>query len=283
MKPYCALNKSAILILLLLTTSKTIADDISGHIGGFAGLKILDSGDWPELNTHFAMGILFDIKKDSWPVSVALDIFDTGGEYKHDGVKNLGHTTEYQLGMQVRNSTGMDLSEYFETRVWRKIGAAHQAYWIEDKQGMEAAFGGFNATLRDYARFGLLYLHNGKMLEEQVVPADWVYKSITPDAAHLLPGENNPYSNSNLGYGFQWWIPEGDEQEFIAIGVYNQFIYVNPSKNIVIVKHSSNLNYKKERQDTNNASIAFFRAISTAFESSEMSKARQAQGLTDSI
>ena len=187
------------------------------------------------------------------------------------------------LGMLVRNSTGMDLSEYFETRVWRKIGAAHQAYWIEDKQGMEAAFGGFNATLRDYARFGLLYLHNGKMLEEQVVPADWVYKSITPDAAHLLPGENNPYSNSNLGYGFQWWIPEGDEQEFIAIGVYNQFIYVNPSKNIVIVKHSSNLNYKKERQDTNNASIAFFRAISTAFESSEMSKARQAQGLTDSI
>jgi hypothetical protein len=100
MKPCCALNKSAILILLLLTTSKTIADDISGHIGGFAGLKIMDSGDWPELNTHFAMGILFDIKKDSWPVSIALDIFDTGDEYKHDGVKDLGHTTEYQLGIR---------------------------------------------------------------------------------------------------------------------------------------------------------------------------------------
>lgn len=100
MKPHFTLNKSVILILLFLTTSTTNADDISGHIGGFVGLKIMDSGDWPELNTHFAMGILFDIKKDSWPVSIALDIFDTGDEYKHDGVKDLGHTTEYQLGVR---------------------------------------------------------------------------------------------------------------------------------------------------------------------------------------
>ena len=72
-------------MLLLLSTSATNADELSVHISGFAGLKIMDSSDWPELNTHFAMGVLFDIKKDSWPISIALDIFDTGDEYEHDG------------------------------------------------------------------------------------------------------------------------------------------------------------------------------------------------------
>jgi hypothetical protein len=89
-----------IAMLLLLSTATTNADEMSGHISGFAGLKIMDSSDWPELNTHFAMGVLFDIKKDSWPISIAVDIFDTGDEYKHDGIKDLGHTTEYQLGIR---------------------------------------------------------------------------------------------------------------------------------------------------------------------------------------
>ena len=89
-----------IAMLLLLSTSTTNADEMSGHISGFVGLKIMDRSDWPELNTHFAMGVLFDIKKDSWPISIALDIFDTGDEYKDDGVKDLGHTTEYQLGVR---------------------------------------------------------------------------------------------------------------------------------------------------------------------------------------
>ena len=100
MKPYRTLMNLAVVLLLLLTTLATNADEISGHIGGFAGLKIMDSGDWPELDTHFAMGVLFDIKKESWPISISLDIFDTGDEYKHDGVKDLGHTTEYQLGVR---------------------------------------------------------------------------------------------------------------------------------------------------------------------------------------
>lgn len=89
-----------IAMLLLMSTSATNADDMTGHISGFAGLKIMDSSDWPELDTHFAMGVLFDIKKDSWPFSIALDIFDTGDEYKHEGMKDLGHTTEYQLGIR---------------------------------------------------------------------------------------------------------------------------------------------------------------------------------------
>jgi len=78
----------------------TNADEWSGHIGGFFGLKIMNSSDWPDMDNHYAMGIMFDIKKDSWPISIAVDFIDTGGKYEHDGMTDLGHTTEFQLGVR---------------------------------------------------------------------------------------------------------------------------------------------------------------------------------------
>jgi outer membrane protein W len=46
------------------------------------------------------MGVIFDIKKDSWPISIVLDITDTGGKHKHNGLEDLGHTTEFHLGIR---------------------------------------------------------------------------------------------------------------------------------------------------------------------------------------
>jgi len=101
MKPYWTLKNFAIAMLLLLTTSMTNADELSGHINGYIGMKFMDSSDWGDhLDTHFSMGFISDIKKDSWPISIALDLVDTGDKHEHDGMEDLGHTTEYQLGIR---------------------------------------------------------------------------------------------------------------------------------------------------------------------------------------
>lgn len=100
MKPHWILKNSAIVVLLLLTASMANAGEVSGHVGGFIGLKTMDSSDWPDLDTHFSMGVMFDIKKNSWPISVALDLMDTGDKHEHDGLENLGHTTELDLGVR---------------------------------------------------------------------------------------------------------------------------------------------------------------------------------------
>ena len=100
MKRTFAVKSFILALLLFLNTSITNADEWSGHIGGFVGLKFMNSSDWPDLNTPFAMGVIFDIKKESWPISIVLDIFDTGDEYNQDGMTNLGHTTEIQLGVR---------------------------------------------------------------------------------------------------------------------------------------------------------------------------------------
>jgi len=100
MKPYWTFTSFATIILLLLTTSITNADEWSGHFSGSAGLKTMNSNDWPDLNKHFSMGFITDVKKNSWPISIALDIMDTGDKHDHDGVTDLGHTTELHLGVR---------------------------------------------------------------------------------------------------------------------------------------------------------------------------------------
>lgn len=146
------------------------------------------------------------------------------------------------LGMILVKATGKSLTDYLQEKIWQKIGMEHDAYWVADNEGMEMALGGLNATLRDYAKMGQLFLHNGNWKGEQIVPAAWVKASITPDAPHLIPGNPNS-ADSSLGYGYQWWIPESTEGEFMAIGVFHQMIYINPTTQTVIVKNSANPRY----------------------------------------
>ncbi len=127
---------------------------------------------------------------------------------------------------------------------------------------MEMSFGGLNAALRDYARFGLLYLNEGRNYKgEQLVPAKWVRASVTPGAPHLMPGKNNPGSDWPMGYGYQWWIPENPEGDFSAIGIYGQFIYVHPTYNVVIAKSSAYVDYNNTGDEMEFESMEAFRAI----------------------
>ena len=126
---------------------------------------------------------------------------------------------------------------------------------------MAIAFAGLNAVLRDYARFGQLYLNGGRWEGEQVVPRSWVQASVTPDGPHLQPG-NNPASSWVLGYGYQWWIPEEPDGDYLAIGIYNQFIYVYPRYRVVIAKSSAYPDYTRDGSAKELETIAVLRTIS---------------------
>jgi CubicO group peptidase (beta-lactamase class C family) len=164
------------------------------------------------------------------------------------------------LGMILRNSTKKSLSQYAEEKLWKPLGMESDALFLIDSDGMEASFCGLNVVLRDYARFGRLYLKNGNWNGTQVVPAAWVKASVTPDAPHLMPGKR---ANSSwvLGYGYQWWIPENPDGDFLAIGIYGQAVYIYPKYNIVIAKTSAYPEYNKDGDDMEIESIEMFRAI----------------------
>lgn len=179
------------------------------------------------------------------------------------GTYNRYNSTDTQvLGMLLREAVGRPVSQYMQEELWSPMGAESAAYWLLDSEGMEMAYGGLNATARDYAKLGELYRQKGSINGRQVVPSGWIDASITPDADHLLPGDN-PLSDFPLGYGYQWWIPD-NSGDYAAIGVYNQFIYVSPASGMVVVKLSANSAYGVSEEASAQSefeSIAFFKAL----------------------
>ena len=163
------------------------------------------------------------------------------------------------LGLMLEAATGMPVADYLSSRLWGPMGAEADASWSTDRTGREFALCCLNATLRDWARFGRLYLESGAREGQQIVPADWVSASINPRAPHLQPGDN-PDSSWTFGYGYKWWIPEDPQGDFLAIGVWGQYIYIDPARGVIIVKTSADPLF----DDNDHETVAAFRAIASA-------------------
>ncbi len=192
---------------------------------------------------------------------------------KEPGTINHYNSIDTQvLGMLLVRATGKSITDYMTEKLWQPMGAESPAQWLLDSNGMEMAFGGLNATVRDYAKIGEIFRLGGRLNGKQIVPADWVTASVTPDAPYLQPKTDIPQSEFGLGYGYQWWIPASSEGEFTAIGVYNQFIYVNPTQNVVIVKLSANSDYGTTNDESSFReveTIEFFRNIVDSMRTDE--------------
>lgn len=173
------------------------------------------------------------------------------------------------LGALVRAVSGKSLAAYMKEKLVDPLGFEHAGYWNTDLQGVEMAYAGLNLVARDYARLGECYRNQGVFNGVQVVPAQWVALSTTVDSPVRSPGRIGPDGSTvALGYGFQWWIPSGSDGEFMAIGVLNQFVYVNPAAGVTIVKLSANRRYGTtgtEESNRTEETLEFFRAVAAGF------------------
>jgi CubicO group peptidase (beta-lactamase class C family) len=132
------------------------------------------------------------------------------------------------LGLVLERATAMSVSEYMATRLWQPLGAEHDATWNLDSEssGFEKMESGLNASAIDYARFGLLFLHDGEWNGQRIVPADWVRAATTADAV----ADGAPF------YRYLWWIDVVEPGRYYAVGKYGQYIYVAPDVDVVIVR-----------------------------------------------
>ncbi len=142
------------------------------------------------------------------------------------------------LGLVLRAATRHSLCEFVDQRLWQPMGAESAAsYLLNPADGVEQAQGGFNATLRDYARLGAMLANDGRVGERQVVPRDWLLAMT--DAARqppqFRPGAMDSHGSRYLGYGYQVWLLPGTHRRFALLGVYGQAIYVDPQLKLVMV------------------------------------------------
>ncbi|MGB5894369.1 MAG: serine hydrolase [Ignavibacteriaceae bacterium] len=107
------------------------------------------------------------------------------------------------------------------------------AAWQQDPQGYY--FGGNNMyfTPRNMARLGYLYMNNGRLNGNQIVPAEWVEESLTNYTQ--FTGKNWGALH-NYNYGCLWWLGEINTYEvFLAIGYGGQFVINFPDLNMIVV------------------------------------------------
>ncbi|MBL6928391.1 MAG: serine hydrolase [Rhodospirillales bacterium] len=141
------------------------------------------------------------------------------------------------LGLILRETTGMPLSDYLSEKIWRPMGAESSATWWVDKSGQEPAYDGLGATLRDYARLGVLLANDGAIGGNQIVPKKWVLEATqpTPGYPHLKPGRATSYH----GYGYQFWIMPTHGRQFAMLGGRGQAVFVDPNLKLVMAQNSA--------------------------------------------
>jgi CubicO group peptidase (beta-lactamase class C family) len=136
------------------------------------------------------------------------------------------------LGVVLHYATKRSAADYLQEKVWQPIGAEADATWLVDAEEFEVAHFGFNAVLRDYARLGRLLAYDGAWDGKQIIPAQWMIEATTtrPSDSYLLPGK------SSTGYGYLVWLLPGTRRQFALIGALGQYIFIDPSSQLVMVQ-----------------------------------------------
>lgn len=132
------------------------------------------------------------------------------------------------VGALVAAATGKPVADYLAEKIWIPFGMETDAnWWLESPDGLEIGGSGFSATLRDYARFGQFMLNGGVIDGKQTLPEGWIAEATT---AKVIDGKT-------VEYGYMWWPL--DRGAYSAIGIFGQFVYVNPADQLVVAMWSA--------------------------------------------
>ncbi|CAN5311487.1 serine hydrolase [soil metagenome] len=136
------------------------------------------------------------------------------------------------LGLVLERATHKTVTQYMQEKVWEPIGMEYDANWSLDRKdtGLEKTFCCLNARALDFAKFGRLYLNKGNWNGKQVLPAAYITESVKVDTTV----GSVPY------YQYQWWLPNPGDGSFCAVGILGQYIFVDPSQNLIIVRLGKN-------------------------------------------
>jgi CubicO group peptidase (beta-lactamase class C family) len=167
------------------------------------------------------------------------------------------------LGAVLRAGTGTNLSDYLSTRLWQAIGAETSALWRADRTGLERAAGNFNATLRDYARLGIVLANDGVRPDDadkkQIIPREYLLDATdwrrAPEAFRPLVA--TPY----YGYSYQFWTFPSAKRRFAMLGVYGQMIVIDPELKLVMVQTAANATAKAGLTTLGKDADAFWRGV----------------------
>jgi CubicO group peptidase (beta-lactamase class C family) len=137
------------------------------------------------------------------------------------------------LSAIISNSTQTDTKTFAEKELFKPLHM-NCAFW-RNVDGYYCGGDETYYTARDLARFGTLYLNDGKVNGQQLVDSTWIKKSLTN---YVKESKSFRMLDcyEEIGYGFSWWILKFNNRTFFtARGKGGQYVLLIPDKNIIIV------------------------------------------------
>jgi CubicO group peptidase (beta-lactamase class C family) len=137
------------------------------------------------------------------------------------------------LSAVLTQATGQSAAEFGRTFLFDKLGF-RRVTWPSSR-GVNEGGAGLSMSSRDLAKFGLLYLQNGRWKGEQLIPESWIRASTVPHHKAFLHYEPPIYGS----YGYHWWISSashnGYTDLYFALGFGGQYLFVIPEFELVAV------------------------------------------------
>jgi CubicO group peptidase (beta-lactamase class C family) len=138
---------------------------------------------------------------------------------------NFNDGTPHIFSGMIADTTKKSLEEFADEHLFSKIGISDY-FWEKHEDGLNYGSAGLYLKPRDMARIGQVMAENGTWNSEQIVSSGWINACTTQQLSEAY--------TLFEPIGFYWWV-RPDYNAFCAIGNGGQFIYVVPSRNLVIV------------------------------------------------
>jgi CubicO group peptidase (beta-lactamase class C family) len=144
------------------------------------------------------------------------------------------------LAWAAAEATGTRFPDLFSRLIWSRIGAERDAEVIVDDAGFAVVEGGICTTVRDLARFGLMHLRDGAIGGEQIVPAAWIARLLTPDDELIAAFESDALAAlPRAFYHDQWWVWDAAAGIYSGYGINGQQLLVHRPTRTVIARFST--------------------------------------------
>ncbi len=144
------------------------------------------------------------------------------------------------LSRVIQQASGMSAFDFARQNLFGPLNISNVS-WDHDADGYTSTSWGLHATVRDYAKFGYLFLNQGRWENRQIVSAAWVEKSTRPDPSVKMWAGYGYLWHVNLPYRLQWEqspvaLDAIPHDGYMAQGIRGQSIVIIPSAELVIVR-----------------------------------------------
>ncbi|MFK5973580.1 MAG: serine hydrolase domain-containing protein [Flavobacteriaceae bacterium] len=142
----------------------------------------------------------------------------------------------FVLSNLVERITGLSYAKNIEREIWQKIGAESDAL-ITQTNGISISHVGINSTLRDLARFGHMFLPEGRSSKSSFVSEKYynrIQKEGRPQLLIAYDSKNNTLDSDIPHHNTYQWDKVMVDGDFYKSGFGGQGLYISPSRNLVI-------------------------------------------------